>query len=69
MVGGKDMTEEKICAHCGARHYEGWYLSELDNAYACSDDCALAIYQKYGQGQEEFDYDVMYELSGWCITI
>lgn len=50
-------------------HTEGWYLSELDNAYACSDECAMAIYQAHGQGKEEFDYDVMYELSGWSETI
>lgn len=67
------MSEVRICAHCGARHYEGWYLSEFDKknraCYACSDECAMAIYHKHDQGQEEFDYDVKYELSGWCITI
>lgn len=60
------------CAHCGKEHIEGWYLSEFDKrsaCYACSDECALAIYEKHGQGQEEFDYDIKYELSGWCVTI
>jgi hypothetical protein len=64
-----ERIEKRICSHCGKVHTEGWYLSELDNAYACSDECAMAIYQAHGQGKEEFDYDVMYELSGWCETI
>lgn len=59
---------ERTCDHCGKRFTEGWSLIEL-NCDACSDECALAIYQEHGQGQEEFDYDVMYDLSGWCEII
>ena len=65
----------RICSHCGKEHIEGWYLSDFDRQrkddapYACSDECALAIYQAHGQGKEEFDYDIKYELSAWRETI
>ena len=67
LLHDKRQIEHK-CDHCGKWHTEGWILNEL-NAHACSDECALAIYQKHGQGQEEFDYDQMYELAGWGIII
>lgn len=56
------------CDNCKQYHTEGWTLNEL-NAHACSDACALAIYKKHGQGQEEFDYDQTYDLAGWGVTI
>lgn len=64
-----ERIEKRICSHCGKVHTEGWYLSELDNAYACSDECAMAIYQAHELDEEEFDYDVKYDLSGWSVTI
>lgn len=59
---------ERDCDHCGKKFTEGWSLIDL-NSDACSDECALAVYQKHGQGQEEFDYDQRYDLAGWDILI
>lgn len=66
---GLNRLEERICSHCGKVHTEGWLLLDLDNAYACSDECAMEIYKAHGQGEEEFDYDVENDLSGWSVTI
>lgn len=59
---------EYKCNHCGKWHTEGWTIGEW-NAHACSDECALAIYKAKGQDEEDFDYDIKYDLSAWGETI
>ena len=59
---------ERTCDHCGKKFTEGWSILDF-NADACSDECALAIYQAHQQGVEEIKYDQMYDLAGWCEII
>lgn len=33
----------RICSHCGKHHYEGYFLDDAGQ-YACSEECAIALY-------------------------
>lgn len=67
LLHDKRLVEHR-CDHCGVWFTEGWSLLEL-NAHACSDECALAVYEANGQGREEFQYDIENNLAGWYETI
>lgn len=47
-----DECDCRICSHCGARFHEGYFLG---NEYACSDECAVAL---YGGDREQFEADL-----------
>lgn len=47
-----DECDCRVCSHCGARFHEGYFLG---NEYACSDECAVAL---YGGDREQFEADL-----------
>lgn len=42
----------RVCSHCGARFHEGYFLGD---EYACSDECAIAL---YGGDRKQFETDL-----------
>lgn len=42
----------RVCSHCGKHFHEGWFLG---NEYACSEECAVAL---YGGDRELFEADL-----------
>lgn len=56
--GTDELNDEcgyRICSHCGKRFHEGYYLGD---EYACSEECAVAL---YGGDRELFEVDLEME--------
>lgn len=56
--GTDELNDEcgyRICSHCGKRFHEGYYLGD---EYACSEECAVAL---YGGDRELFEADLEME--------
>lgn len=45
----------RVCSHCGKHFHEGWFLGD---EYACSEECAVAL---YGGDRELFEADLEME--------
>lgn len=45
-------SDYRVCSHCGKRFHKGYFLG---GEYACSDECAVAL---YGGDREQFEVDL-----------
>lgn len=50
-----DVSDYRVCSHCGKHFHEGYYLGD---EYACSEECAVAL---YGGDREQFEADLEME--------
>lgn len=57
-----DWQNVRICSHCGKFMDEGYYL---DGEYACSDECAIAVYDG---DEKQFRDDVSHAEEDGCET-
>ena len=52
----EDCIGYRICSHCGKKMEEGYVIGD---DFACSDECAIALYkEKWGETEENFKKDL-----------